>query len=171
MGFCLLVNPTLTLLGNISCMCLGPIARPQQCIGVSHSKAAAHPCSPLITSCICIHIIITSLYSTAMNILDEPQPCNNLFICTLRHGGSAEPALPMAVLNQSERKRRGTAYNPSSVHSWIIAQERVGTATIGIFMHTTGSQHGSRRESRIRQRTMDTHDLNHLCSQGVCFEF
>ena len=55
----------------------------------------------------------------AINIPAEPQPCNNnnLFICTPRHGGSAEPALPMAVLNQSERKRRGTAYNPLSVHS------------------------------------------------------
>ena len=81
----------------------------------------------------------------------------------------AEPALPTAVLNQSERKRRRTAYNPLSIHIWIIAQERVGTDMIRIFMHTTGSQQGSRGESRIRQRTVDTQGLNHFMFSGSMF--
>ena len=90
--------------------CLGPIARPQLCAGISHSEATVCLCSPLITSCNCIYIItVHHMITTKMYQLNHNH-ANNLFICTLRHGGSAEPALPAAVLNWSERKRRGTAY-------------------------------------------------------------
>ena len=49
--------------------------------------------------------LTTTVTDTAIKIPTEPQHTST-FICTLRHGGSAEPALPTAELDWSERKIR-----------------------------------------------------------------
>ena len=59
------------------------------------------------------------------------------------------------VREKDKRKSQGSTH----VHSCIIAQEG-RSSYIGIFVHTTGPNQGS-GESRIRQRPVDTHRMDH----------
>ena len=89
-------------------LCLEPIARTQLGTCLSHSEATAHPCSPLVIACI-VHT--PSLYMWSIKIPAEPRPrIHILFICTPRHGSSAQPALPMArrIRPVSEKKKRNS---------------------------------------------------------------
>ena len=112
--------------------CLGPIARLQLDACLCYSEATAHLHSPLIIAHICTYMINKDTSWTNNHV--------NLFICTPRHGGSTEPALPMArrKLSWSVRKRRGTAQVSIHVHSWIIGLKG-RTSYIRIFMQKTGS--------------------------------
>ena len=125
---------------NCSCViwCLGPIARPQLGACLCHSETPACPCSPLIIACIvhtCIHYM-----TTAIKIPAEPATHVNIFICTLRHGGSTEPALPMArrklrLVREKEKR------NSPGIHlcSQLNHCPKGKTSYIRIFMQKTGS--------------------------------
>ena len=90
--------------------------------GASHSEATAHPCLPLITRAL-VHIFtITTCTCPQQRITIKAEPQHaiqqptDLFICTLRHGGSTEPALPtIEIIGQREREEEQPT-NPSSVH-------------------------------------------------------
>ena len=137
--------------------CLGPIARLQLGACQCHSEAAARLYSPLIISCI-VHA--SSHY--IINNKDTNWTTNTAtFICTPRHGGSAEPALPMARWRMrlvSEKEKRNSL--GIHVHSWIIAP-RVRPAISGSScrkpVHIKGSG-----ESRIRQMIVNTRNQTTL---------
>ena len=61
-----------------------------------------------------------------------------------------------------EKEKRNSYPTHQVFISESLPRKRVGTDTNRIFMHTTGSHQGSRGESRIRQRTVDTQDLTNL---------
>ena len=110
-------------------------------------------------------------WHSTIKLLAEPQPHIIIFICTLRHGGSAELALPVGILNQSERKRKGTAN--TTIH-WVFTavslSRRIGMATNRIFMHIQLVHKKAQGESQgLRQRTVDTQDWNHFMCSGSIF--
>ena len=85
-----------------------------------------------------------------------------IYICTLRHGGSTEPALSTArrklrLVREKEKR------NSPGIHmfSQLNHFPKSKTSYIRIFVHKPGSYQGS-GESRIRQRTMDTQEPNHF---------
>ena len=150
-------------LGQDQGYCLGPIAKPQLGACLRHSEATACPCSPLIIAC----IVHTSSHYM-INNKDTSQTNNTSnYICTLRHGGSTEPALPAArrrIRLVSEKEKR----NCPGIHlcSQLNHCPKSKTSYIRIFMQKTGSHQGS-REPRIRQRTMDTRNQTTLFSGSM----
>ena len=146
-------------------LCLGPIARPQLGACLRHSEAAAHLHSPLIIAHICtnhiIHYIII-LHTINKDTSWAEPTTHNIFICTLRHNGSAEPALPIARrklrLVREKEKRNSPGIHPCSQLNHCPKGK---TSYIRIFVQKTDSYKGS-GESRIKQRTVDTRNQNHF---------
>ena len=90
-------------------LCLGPMSRtllnvPSQGQGCSLCTIA-RPCSPIIRSCTVHTRHHTTCMWAAIKIPAEPKHAFT-FICTLRHGGSTEPALPMAELRPVREKEK-----------------------------------------------------------------
>ena len=105
---------------------LGPIARLMLGTCSSHSKAAAHPCSPIVRHPNCTSLPFMYKHEHSNKRLYHMQAITNKSIAYLymRHGGSAELASPMVkgirlVREKEKRKSQGSTH----VHSCTIAQE------------------------------------------------
>ena len=125
------------LFKSLPCICLGPIARPQLGTCLCHSEATAHLHSPLIIAYIVYH---HHSHYMINNKDTSWTTTTTTFICTLRHGGSAEPALPTArkrIRLVSEKEKR----NSQGIHlcSQMNHCPKGKTSYIRIFVQKTGS--------------------------------
>ena len=146
--------------------CLGPIARPQLGTCLHHSKATACLCSHLIIACI-VHTSSHSMIGNKDTSWSEPTTHNDLFICTPRHGGSTEPALPAARRKLRPVREKGKR-NSQGIHlcSQLNLCPKGRTNYIRVFMHKSGSYKGSGK-SVIKQRTEDTRNQTTLLSGSM----
>ena len=93
-------------------------------------------------------------------------------ICTPRHGGSTEPALPTATgIRPVREKEKRKSQVSIHVHSCIIAQEGRSSQTQDLCAYNWS-------KSRLRRVKDQAEDHGHtgmdhhqpISSQGVCFE-
>ena len=106
----------------------------------------AHPCSPIIIS----HTVHTQHYCNCYSNKDTSQTTTHVNIYLYTETWWQCWTCPSCGRTRPVReKEKRNSQVSICVHSWIIALERVGTATNRIFMHTFGSKAQENQGSSI----------------------